>query len=368
MTARPRLVVVGGGILGTMHAVDGVARGYDVVHVDRDREPRGASVRNFGLIWVSGRAPGAELALALRSRELWEKVAAGAPGSGFRANGSLTIARSRPELEVLEEVAARPDASERGFAVLDPDALRRLHPAVRGDVAGALWCARDAVVEPRRVLGALRAGLAGSGSYTWLPGRTVVEVRAHAARDDAGAWHGGDLVVCCVGAAQSGPFAHELAAAPLRRVRLQMLETAPFAEPLDATRADGDSLRYYPAFAGPALERLAPQSEIAARWRAQLLCVRRADGALTIGDTHADGDDATFDVDDEPYAHLLATASSLLGVALPPVERRWAGVYSQVTDGRLYYRREMAPGVVVVTGPGGRGMTLAPAIAEETFA
>ncbi len=31
MTNHPRLVVVGGGILGTMHAVEAVARGYEVV-------------------------------------------------------------------------------------------------------------------------------------------------------------------------------------------------------------------------------------------------------------------------------------------------------------------------------------------------
>ena len=45
-----RVVIVGGGVL---------------------------TARNFGLIWVSGRAPGAEPALALRARELWEKLAAG---------------------------------------------------------------------------------------------------------------------------------------------------------------------------------------------------------------------------------------------------------------------------------------------------
>jgi glycine/D-amino acid oxidase-like deaminating enzyme len=43
-------------------------------------------------------------------------------------------------------------------------------------------------------------------------------------------------------------------------------------------------------------------------------------------------------------------------------------VYSQVTTPYLYYRAEVAPGVVLVTGPGGRGMTCSPAIAEETFA
>ena len=33
----------------------------------------------------------------------------------------------------------------------------------------------------------------------------------------------------------------------------------------------------------------------------------------------------------------------------------------------LYHRSTVTPGVVLVTGPGGRGMTCSPAIAEETF-
>jgi glycine/D-amino acid oxidase-like deaminating enzyme len=54
---------------------------------------------------------------------------------------------------------------------------------------------------------------------------------------------------------------------------------------------------------------------------------------------------------------------------LPAVRRRWAGVYSEVTGTTaLYHRSAVAPGVVLVTGPGGRGMTCSPAIAEETFA
>ena len=48
-------------------------------------------------------------------------------------------------------------------------------------------------------------------------------------------------------------------------------------------------------------------------------------------------------------------------------QRRWAGVYSQVTTSELYHRSQVAPGVVLVTGPGGRGMTCSPAIAEDSF-
>src|SRR6201992_3249653 len=86
-----RVVIVGGGILGTMHAVMARRRGLAVTHLERERDGRGASVRNFGLVWVSGRRAGAELALALRARELWEEVAADAPGTGVRHAGALTL-------------------------------------------------------------------------------------------------------------------------------------------------------------------------------------------------------------------------------------------------------------------------------------
>jgi glycine/D-amino acid oxidase-like deaminating enzyme len=48
--------------------------------------------------------------------------------------------------------------------------------------------------------------------------------------------------------------------------------------------------------------------------------------------------------------------------------RRWTGVYSQVADNQVCWRNQPTTGVWVVTGPGGRGMTLSPAIAEQTWA
>ena len=74
-----RVTIVGGGILGTTHALEAVGRGHEVVQLEREAEARGATVRNFGLIWVSGRATD-ELAATLRSRELWEKLGAEIPG------------------------------------------------------------------------------------------------------------------------------------------------------------------------------------------------------------------------------------------------------------------------------------------------
>jgi FAD dependent oxidoreductase TIGR03364 len=377
MDESGRIVIVGGGILGTMHAVMARRRGLAVTHLEREPEGRGASVRNFGLVWVSGRRAGPELALALRARELWAEIADFAPGTGFRPHGSLTIATTEAELAVMREAAALPDAKQREFELLTPREVRSVNPALQGEFLGGLWCRADAIVEPRLALPALRASLAGPG-YQWLPGLEAVEVAANGVRDSRGTWHRGDLVVLCTGAnftglagphlAASGALARDAGGAGLRRVRLQMLQTAPLPGSLTTSVADGDSLRYYPAFEVPSRDALPPQAPVAAAARAQLLLVQRLDGSLTIGDTHEYDEPFAFDVTEDAYEHLLDRAYALLGIALPPVRRRWAGVYSEVTGTTsLYHRSAVRPGVVLVTGPGGRGMTCSPAIAEETF-
>ncbi len=361
-------MVVGAGILGTMHAWQAVAAGIEVVHLELDAAPRRASVRNFGLVWVSGRAPGPELAAARRARALWAELAAAVPATGFRPNGSLTVAVSDDELAVLAGAMALPDAEERGFELLDPNAVRHRHPAIGGKVAGALHCRLDATVEPELVLGALRAALATSGRYRFEPGRRVVALSGGSARDDRGRSETGDAVVVCPGAEHEGLAAEALAGAPLRRCRLQMMDTE--ADPITWTTslADIDSLRYYPAFAGLALDRLPPQSALAAEHRMQLLAVQRLDGRITLGDTHAYDEPFDVGVVEGPYDHLRQQAEKILGRPLPPTRRRWSGVYSQPTDGSVCVRVSPEPGAWVVTGPGGRGMTLSPAIAEETLA
>ena len=99
----------------------------------------------------------------------------------------------------------------------------------------------------------------------------------------------------------------------------------------------------------------------------QLLLVQRAAGGLTIGDTHSYDEPFDFAVEEHLYQDLAARAEAVLGWPLPPVVRRWAGVYTGTTDDRIHYRTAVDDGVVVVTGPAGRGMTLSPAIAEETW-
>ncbi|MCX5600159.1 TIGR03364 family FAD-dependent oxidoreductase [Streptomyces phaeochromogenes] len=367
-----RVIVVGAGVVGTMHAWQAVERGHEVVQIEREAEARGASLRNFGQIWVSGRAGGEELETALRARELWEEIGGRLPGLGFRPTGSLTLVRGDLELAVAEAAVAREDAPARGYKLLTPDEARALNPALRGEFSAALYCERDAAVEPRTAQLALRAELLKSPRYTFRPGREVREVIGHhAVRDDHGDVHTGDVVVLCTGAWLGG-LVRELAGPglPVRRVRLQMMQTDPLGEPLTTSVADADSFRYYPAYDSAALDELnarQAQARTATDHRMQLLMVQRADGGLTIGDTHEYEHPFAFDTLEDPYDHLTEVVESFLGRPLPKIRRRWAGVYAQCTDpGRVVHRQQVRDGVWLVTGPGGRGMTCSPAIAETT--
>jgi FAD dependent oxidoreductase TIGR03364 len=376
---RPgRVIVIGGGVIGTMHALSALERGFEVLHIEREVAPRGASVRNFGLVWVGGRAAGEELALALRARVLWEEMAERAPGLDFRPAGSLTVATDDVELALMKEAARQPDAGLRQWEVLDGAGAAEANAEISPGVAGALYCGADGIVEPRLAVHALRAYMAQHASYQWLGGRAVVELGERSLRDDTGAWHQGDRVFLCPGANFPGLLAQYAAARygpahegglPIRRVRLQMLETEAYPGEVTTAVADGDSMRYYPAFDLPARSGLGPQAEVAAASAAQLLLVQRLDGSLTIGDTHDYDEPFPFDAEEEIYSYLLAKAASILRRPLPPVRRRWAGVYCEVKDksSHLYWREELLSGVVVVNGPGGRGMTCAPAIAEASM-
>ena len=220
---------------------------------------------------------------------------------------------------------------------------------MRGDVDGALHCTEDAVVEPRP--GARRVCATTSrpthGDAVPLPPgapRRRAPSRGRSSTPTGTRWSG-DLAVLATGAAYDHLPGTPALAARLRRVRLQMFQTRPFADPLTTSLADADSLRYYPAYASAPLAELGPQSPVAAAHHLQLLLVQRPDGGLTIGDTHAYGEPFDFALSEDPTDELLARAGRILGAPLPPVRRRWEGVYAQCVDGAVCLREEIEPGV-----------------------
>ena len=113
---------------------------------ERDEVARGASVRNFGMVWPIGQPPGEDLQAALRSRQLWGELAAEA---GFRcaATGSMHLAYADDEWQVLTEFAGRSELSS--LRMLTPEEVLAQQPCiVPGGLRGALFSPHEANVDP----------------------------------------------------------------------------------------------------------------------------------------------------------------------------------------------------------------------------
>jgi len=194
-----------------------------------------ATVRNFGLVWVSGRAAGRELRSPPGALPALGGDRRPRPGHRLSRQASLTVAQQSGGAR--RGSAELPDATER-FELLSAEAARRTKPALTTTVARASpgVCARGA---PSSRL--------SSGCCQWL-----AEAAATASSPDARSstsptvcrrfdrrGHGADRVVLCCGAWHSGVLGEILADAPLRGVRLQMLETERYAPELTTSLADG---------------------------------------------------------------------------------------------------------------------------------
>jgi D-hydroxyproline dehydrogenase subunit beta len=105
LAERFDLAVVGAGIVGLATALAGAQRGLRVIVIDRDAHANGASIRNFGLITVSGQERASMWARARRSRDVWGEVAAAA-GIPIVQAGLWLIVRRPESVDVLREFLA----------------------------------------------------------------------------------------------------------------------------------------------------------------------------------------------------------------------------------------------------------------------
>ena len=318
-----RVTIIGGGILGTAHAARRSSRGHEVVHLEREAEARGATVRNFGLVWVSGRADHELDDRPALPRTVGATSAPACPASGFRARRLADAAAHPEEVAVAEEVVARADADRPRLRPARPrPGPSPSTPPCAGKFLAGLHCSRDAAVESRR-----RCPPSGATSRTrplHLPGRhrgPRGRRRPACLRDDHGRTlrrrPGHRLPRRC-----PGGLIRELAGElPVRRVRLQMMQTDPLDERAHHRHRRRRQLPLLPRLRGHRPRRPADRRAAGRRspttHRMQLLCVQRLHGGLTIGDTHEYDEPFAFDVDEEPYEHLTAVVEELLGRPLP---------------------------------------------------
>jgi glycine oxidase len=177
------VAIVGGGVIGLSIAWRLAAAGRGVAVFERGEVGSGASLAATGMLAAATELePGGTdlLALALESQALWprfraELEAAAGLDIDYRAEGTLTVAIGRDEVDRLRfrhELQARHGLATRW---LDGAAARALEPALRPSVAAGIFCAADHQVDPRRLVPALRRAAAACGAsvFEHLPVRAL---------------------------------------------------------------------------------------------------------------------------------------------------------------------------------------------------
>ncbi|MDI3421186.1 TIGR03364 family FAD-dependent oxidoreductase [Streptomyces luteolus] len=368
-------VVVGAGIVGLAHALAAARRGERVVVFERDDFAVGASIRNFGMIWAVGQQRGALYRRALRSREIWLDIAA-KTGLWAEQSGSLHLAHRPDEVAVLEEfVACAPAARERGVAMVTPrEAVERSHVARPEGLLAAMWSPTELNVDPRLALPAVAEHLVSEYDVDIRFGTTVRSVDLPTVSTTAGEWRAGRVFVCG-GNDFATLYPEVYADSGLVRCKLQMMRTGvqPGGRPLGPMLCGGLTLLHYAAFDGLAArealaERMGEELPYHREHGIHVLLSQTADGRLTIGDSHAYGtthDPFEDEGINEAVRDYLRTFADLPD---PRITERWTGYYPSLRDGRTELVVSPEPGVTVVNGVGGAGMTLSFGLAEEVVA
>ncbi len=363
------LAVVGAGILGLASALAAVRRGLRVVVIDRDAAARGASIRNFGYITLSGQASGVMWQRARRSLEVWREVAAAA-GIPILQQGAWFLAR-RPE---TRDALAAFLATDMGVdcRLLDAAEARRLWPALRAPgLLAVLASSAEVRVESREAIPRLAAWLADAHGVEFRRETVVTGIEPPRLLTSRGAVHA-ERVVVCPGDDFHSLYAERLARHRLTRCQLQMLRLADPGWRLPAVVLSDLSVARYAGFAesaaaGPLKARLAREQPAQVAAGVHLIAAQSADGTLVVGDSHH------YAPAPEPFASeavdalILEEFAAATGLTPPPTVARWTGTYASAADETVLID---APDVAVrlATVTSGAGASTGFAIGEELIA
>lgn len=244
------VAVVGAGIVGLSHAWAAAKRGHRVIVFDRSARAVGASVRNFGMVWPIGQTPGANHETALLSRSLWLDAIAGA-GLWHDPAGSITLAIAEDERAVLEEFADAAPGLGYDVSLLTPAQAAARCPAARADaVIAGLYSPTEVCVDPHEAIAKLPAWLNKTYGVSFRFNTTVTTIDMPQLTTADGSTYRADRVFVCSGDDLTTLLPETLAAAGIRKCKLQMMRTVP--QPGDwrigPMIASGLTLRHYPSF------------------------------------------------------------------------------------------------------------------------
>ena len=147
MSQSPDAIVIGAGIIGATTALSLTNAGLRVSVLDRGSVASGTTSAGEGNILVSDKEPGAELNLALRSRDAWFELSEDI-GGGFEleAKGGVVVAASNSG--GLQELTAKQRAAGIDARDVTSAELWDLEPYLSRDITVGAFYPQDAQCQP----------------------------------------------------------------------------------------------------------------------------------------------------------------------------------------------------------------------------
>lgn len=371
---KPSAIVIGAGIVGLATARALSLKGYQVMVIERSEKAVGASIRNFGMVWPIGQPDGKLYNRALRSREIWKEIA-DSIGLWYHEAGSLHVANEMDEWQVLQELHDHFSDNGRNTQLLSPGQIGRQFSGVNTpSLMGGLYSDTELIVDPREAIATIPAYLS---EYLDISFRWQTQVN----RVEAGQVFIGnrimqaDLICICSGADFETLYPEVFAQTEITRCKLQMLRyiTDNTDWRIGTSVCGGLSLIHYQSFkVAPSLPDLKKryEAEMAEylQWGIHVMVSQNSRGELTVGDSHEYGH--TLDPFDRAHINQLITGylERFMVTQDWQLVQSWNGIYPKMKNGETEVILNPDPGVYILNGLGGAGMTLSFGLAEEFVA
>ncbi len=232
---RARVVIIGGGVIGTSIAAHLAEAGIsDVVLLERDQLGAGSTCKAAGGVRASF-STAANIAIGLRGLEIYSQFPERyGQEIEFQRNGYLYLLSDQENVDVFTESVALQNAYGVPSRMIDPGEAQRISPLISTDgLLAASWSPEDARATPEAVV----SGYASAARR--LGARLVTKCQVTGIESSGGAvravvtGHGRiatDTIICAAGAwsSQVGAMAGmDLPVTPLRR---QIAFTEPSAD------------------------------------------------------------------------------------------------------------------------------------------
>jgi len=286
----------------------------------------------------------------------------------------LHLAYHDDELEVIKEYVDI-NQSFRDCHLLNADETLAKSPAVNPDgLKGALWSSEEMIVESRVAVGQVAKYLAEKYGVQFYWNTAISKIEHPEVYSGDRFWQADEIFVCS-GADFETLYPELFLKTNIAKCKLQMMRlvSQPNNWRIGPSLCGGLSMIHYPGFqVAPSLpglrKRYEEQYPVQLKWGVHVMASQNGSGELTIGDSHEYG--LVHDPFNKQFINTLITdyLHTFANFKDWQLLQSWHGIYPKMMNGETELIKEVEPGVTVINGVGGNGMTLSFGLCEHFFA